>query len=185
MKELTPEQIAMDKWLVEGTPLDIDEPVTTARSNNSQVESLNAETPQSDQLHSLTGRDPPTINMSASSIPTTRSWEEILPPYRDTAAPVATPWSVRFGGYFYPVLAPAPTWQFHSSNSNRCIKCNEDLRCGFGPQPFKSFHPDRLGCRCHCSALGVPEKAPKEDKTWLKTRSCGPPQASQTEAIPA
>jgi hypothetical protein len=64
MKELTPEQIAMDKRLVEGTPLDIDEPVTTARSNNSQVASLNAGTPPSDQLHSLTGRDPPTTNSS-------------------------------------------------------------------------------------------------------------------------
>jgi hypothetical protein len=31
MEELTPEQIAMDKWLIEGTPLAADEPV--AQSN--------------------------------------------------------------------------------------------------------------------------------------------------------
>src|SRR5215468_4951913 len=98
--------------------------------------------------------------MSAPPITTTwSSWEGILPPYCDM--PAAAPWSVRCGSYFYPVLAPAPTWEFHSSDSNRCTKCNEDLRWGFGPLPFKSFHPDRLGCRCHCTALGVPEKAPE------------------------
>jgi hypothetical protein len=117
---------------------------------------------------------------TSASIPVERSWEEILPPYCDTAAPFVAPWSVRCGSYFYPVLAPAQQWEFRSSGFNRCAKCTEDLRWGFGPLPFKSFHPDRLGCRCHCTALGVPEKAPEWDGSWLKAKTDAPSQARQT-----
>jgi hypothetical protein len=134
--------------------------------------SSSVETPNSTKSH-----------MSASSIPTTRSWEEILPPYCETDDPAAASWSLRCGSYFYPVLATAPTWEFRASDSNRCTKCNEDLRWGFGPLPFKSFHPDRLGCRCHCTALGAPEKAPREDDRWANTTRTAP-QARQTDYEP-
>jgi len=59
------------------------------------------------------------------------------------ALEAAARWNVRCGSYFYPVLAPLPQWEFRSSGSNRCAKCEDDLRWGFGPLPFKSFHPDR------------------------------------------
>jgi hypothetical protein len=83
--------------------------------------------------------------------------------------------SLRFGSYLYPVLDPSSQWELSSLESNRCSKCDEDLRFGFGTLPFKSFHPDRFGCRHHCSALGAPAEAQKEDASWLKSKTSRPP----------
>jgi hypothetical protein len=108
------------------------------------------------------------------------SWQEILPPCRMTANPAAASWRIRFGSYFYPVLATAPTWEFRASDSNRCTECKEELRWGFGALPFGSLHPNGLGCNCHCSALGVPEEAHKGDNRWVK-KSGTPAQARRIE----
>lgn len=110
-----------------------------------------------------------------------RSWQEILPPCRRTASPTAASWSVRCGRYFYPVLSPGCQWEFRESGPNRCTECNEELRWGFGPLPVR-FHPDRLGCRCHCTPLGVPEEVPEGDDRWVKKNGT-PAQASRIEAM--